>query len=54
MILVSGIGGLGGIKMVSAKNNHLISSQGRQFSPRSTVKTNGKKYKSQEEWHLLV
>ena len=28
--------------MVSAKNNQLISSQGHQFSPRSTAKTNDK------------
>ena len=33
-------GGRGGIKMVSAKNNQLISSQGPHFSPRSTAKTN--------------
>ena len=28
--------------MASAKNNHLISSQGPRFSPRSTAKTNDK------------
>ena len=44
----------GRIKMVSPKNNQLISSQGPHFSPRSTAKTNDKRYKSQEEWHLLV
>ena len=37
-----GIGGRGGIKMVSAKHNQLISSQGPYFSPRSTAKTNDK------------
>ena len=42
IILVGGIGGRGGIKMESAKNNQLISSQGPHFSPRSTAKTNGK------------
>ena len=42
IILVGGIGGRGGIKMASAKNNQLISSQGPHFSPRSTAKTNGK------------
>ena len=35
-------GGRGGIKMASAKNNQLISSQGPHFSPRSTAKTNDK------------
>ena len=35
-------GGWGGIKMASAKNNQLISSQGPHFSPRSTAKTNDK------------
>ena len=33
---------VGGIKMVSARNNQLISSQGPHFSPRSTAKTNDK------------
>ena len=42
IILVGGIGGRGGIKMVSAKNNQLISSQRHHFSPRSTPKTNDK------------
>ena len=42
IILVDGIGGRGGIKMASAKNNQLISSQGPHFSPRSTAKTNDK------------
>ena len=42
IILVGGIGGRGGIKMASAKNNQLISSQGPHFSSRSTAKTNGK------------
>ena len=37
-----GIGGRGGIKMASAKNNQLISSQGPHFSPCSTAKTNDK------------
>ena len=37
-----GGGGGGGIKMASAKNNQLISSQGPHFSPRSTAKTNDK------------
>ena len=32
----------GGIKMVSAKNYQIISSQGPHFSPRSTAKTNDK------------
>ena len=54
IILVGGIGGQEGIKMASAKNNQLISSEQPHFSPRSTVKTNGKSYKSQEEWHLLL
>ena len=35
-------GGRGGIKMGSAKNNQLISSQGPHYSPRSTAKTNDK------------
>ena len=39
---MGGIGGRGGIKMASAKNNQLISSQGPHFSPRSTAKTNDK------------
>ena len=38
IILVGGIGGRGGIKMASAKNNQLISSQRPHFSPRSTAK----------------
>ena len=38
VILVGGIGGRGGIKMASAKNIQLISSQGPHFSPRSTAK----------------
>ena len=42
IILVGGISGRGGIKMASAKNNQLISSQGPHFSPRSTAKTNDK------------
>ena len=42
IILVGGIGGRGGIKMASAKNNQLISSQGPHFSPHSTAKTNDK------------
>ena len=42
IILVGGIGGRGGIKMASAKNNQLISSQGPHFSPCSTAKTNDK------------
>ena len=42
IILVGGIGGRGWIKMASAKNNQLISSQGPHFSPRSTAKTNDK------------
>ena len=42
IILVGGIGGQGGIKMVSAKNNQLMSSQGPHFSPRSTAKNNDK------------
>ena len=42
IILVGGIGGRGGIKMASAKNNQLISSQGPLFSPCSTAKTNDK------------
>ena len=33
-VLVGGIGGRGGIKTASAKNNQLISSQGPHFSPR--------------------
>ena len=40
IILVGGIDGRGGIKMASAKNNQLISSQRPHFSPRSTAKTN--------------
>ena len=43
VILVGGIGGRGGIKMASAKNNQLMSSQGPHFSPRSTAKTNVKR-----------
>ena len=35
-------GGRGGTKMVSAKKNQLISSQGPHFSPRSIAKINGK------------
>ena len=42
IILVGGIGGRGEIKMASAKNIKLISSQGPHFSPRSTAKTNDK------------
>ena len=42
IILVGGIGGRGGIKMASAKNNQLISSQRPHFSPRSPAKTNDK------------
>ena len=42
IILVGGIGGQGGIKMVSAKNNQLISSQRPHFSPCSTAITNDK------------
>ena len=42
IILVGRIGGRGGIKMASAKNNQLICSQGPHFSPRSSAKTNGK------------
>ena len=38
IILVGGISGRGGIKMASAKNYQLISSQGPHFSPRSTAK----------------
>ena len=41
-VLVGGIGGRGGIKMASAKNNQLISSQRPRFSPRSTAETNDK------------
>ena len=40
ILLVGDIGGQGGIKMESAKNNQLISSQGPHFSPCSTAKTN--------------
>ena len=39
---MNGIGGRGGTKIASAKNNQLISSQGPHFSPRSTAKTNDK------------
>ena len=42
-------GGRGGIKMASAKNNQLISSQGPKVQLKPAIK-----YKSQEEWHLLV
>ena len=45
VLLVSKMGGIGeqgGIKIASAKNNQLISSQGPHFSPHSTAKTNGK------------
>ena len=42
IILVGEIGGQGGIKMASANNNQLISSQGPHFSPRSSAKTNDK------------
>ena len=42
IILVGDIGGRGGIKIASAKNNQLMSSQGPHFSPRSTAKTNDK------------
>ena len=42
IIVVGGIGGRRGIKMASAKNNQLISSQGCHFNPRNTAKTNDK------------
>ena len=38
IILVGGIGVPGGIKMASAKNNMLISSQGPHFSPAVQLK----------------
>ena len=42
IILVGGIGGRVGIKMVSSKHNQVMSSQGPHCSPCSTAKTNDK------------
>ena len=42
------------LKWRQLKHNQLMSLQVPHFSPRSTAKTNDKKYKSQKEWYLLV
>ena len=42
------------LKWRQLTHNQLMSPQGSHFCAHSTAKTNDKKHKSQEEWHLLI